>query len=92
MNKQDKKLLRRFIFALYVTPYLKLNLIYHAYQFYYLFNYLGIPCKLVDFIPNEVDRDIIAPYITAVEKCTKQDFITIYVSTCKVLMERTKNE
>lgn len=90
MNKQDKKLLRRFIFILYVTPYEKFKLIYLAYRWFYFSNYLGISSQLDYHIPNEIDRQIVEPYLTAVSNCGKQDFITIYVAVCKVLKERTK--
>lgn len=89
MNKQDKKQLRRFIFTLYITPIVKLNLLYFAYRWYYWSNYLGISSKLADHIPNEIDRQIVEPYLTAISNCGKQDFITIYAAVCKVLKERT---
>lgn len=88
MNNKDKKMLRRYVFTLALTPYVRLKLIYLAQKYYYL-NELGIKIALASLIPNEIDREIAKPYIDSCNKLSNQDFIIVYTTTCKVYAERT---
>lgn len=90
MTKQEKRLLRKYAFALTFSPYRRLYLTYLAQRRCYFEKVLNIP--MTNTFDNDVDYDYYLSMYNVINKesCNIENLTILYAMTCKVYAERIK--